>query len=533
MSKFTDVLQNKETPLNGVPFEDVVNDFLGIDTKGKRDITNTNIPAIAKLLAHLATGQNMELMVKNPASPSGGMPYSDLSTRYAIQYGPSGSTYAEFIYTAGGDAKAYSPMGKDSWYSAGLVLPMIASRADWLEAWQTIWKEEVTDQGFDNLAQATWDRFHDLIQVALSTCRYVDRTTANGPTCMVDYAIAVHAYHHGQDLDGQDLITLSHWSRSGPELGEMNPAHFSPWTWEKIDIRTLVPVFADESASIVNMASALPSTEARCGGYIGIEGPLLMSFFKGGFHTALLGPTGCGKNLAVGGAMAEIGKDYVMYSGTESTTDEQLLGVNSMDVNGKIVWNDGPLTRAMREGKPLFIDEFNRIPIRMQNVVISTMAGEKCVFLNEKDGEQVFAEEGFFIIIAQNPDGAVHSSDKAVTNRFQRTLAFTYPETIEREVDIIMSQLPFADRAKVTIMVEVAHKTRELALTGEVQAPLSPRSIINWAECDYHMGGLLTESAEYTIMYELCGLQSDNHYNLENHTMVTEIINMLSKKGRS
>ena len=78
----------------------------------------------------------------------------------------------------------------------------------------------------------------------------------------------------------------------------------------------------------------------------------------------------------------------------------------------------------------------------------------------------------------------------------------------------------------------IRDRTRELALTGEVQAPLSPRSIINWAECDYHMGGLLTESAEYTIMYELCGLQSDNHYNLENHTMISEIINMLSKKGR-
>jgi hypothetical protein len=70
----------------------------------------------------------------------------------------------------------------------------------------------------------------------------------------------------------------------------------------------------------------------------------------------LKGPTGCGKSRFVEAMAADVGRPLCTVACHDDTSATDLLGRYLVE-GGDTVWQDGPLTRAVREGAILYLDE--------------------------------------------------------------------------------------------------------------------------------------------------------------------------------
>src|SRR5690606_35040896 len=127
------------------------------------------------------------------------------------------------------------------------------------------------------------------------------------------------------------------------------------------------------------------------------------------------GPAGSGKT-----AMVEAGfPDVITVLGNGDVTVSGLVGGLVAD-GTSWRWVDGPLTRAMKEGKVLFVDEILRIPNEVLAILLGAMDGRGILRLDDNpEAPMVHAEEGFGVIAAYNPDvTGGRQLDEAILSRF-------------------------------------------------------------------------------------------------------------------
>ncbi len=89
---------------------------------------------------------------------------------------------------------------------------------------------------------------------------------------------------------------------------------------------------------------------------IGSEIPLFERAFQQRMPVMLTGPTGCGKTRLVEHMGVLLGRPVVTISCHDDLTSSDLVG-RFMVSGGDVVWNDGPLTRAVRDGAICYLDE--------------------------------------------------------------------------------------------------------------------------------------------------------------------------------
>ena len=70
----------------------------------------------------------------------------------------------------------------------------------------------------------------------------------------------------------------------------------------------------------------------------------------------LKGPTGCGKSRFVEAMAARVGRPLVTVACNDETSAADLVG-RWLVKGGDTVWQDGPVTRAVRTGAILYLDE--------------------------------------------------------------------------------------------------------------------------------------------------------------------------------
>lgn len=86
-------------------------------------------------------------------------------------------------------------------------------------------------------------------------------------------------------------------------------------------------------------------------------------------------------------------------------TVANLVGTHMPTPDGGWRWEDGPLTRAMREGRVLYLDEINKLPSEVSAVLHSAMDGRRMITLDDRpDAEPVYAVDGFYVLGAYNPE---------------------------------------------------------------------------------------------------------------------------------
>ena len=151
-----------------------------------------------------------------------------------------------------------------------------------------------------------------------------------------------------------------------------------------------------------------------------------------GIPALLYGPPGTGKTSVVEAAFP----DLITVAGDADTTVADLVGEYTQTPDGRYVFVHGPLVTAMREGRPLFIDDATLIPPTVLAVVYPAMDGRRQIVIKANCGEVITAAEGFYVVAGHNP--GVHGAilTDALSSRFSAQIQVTTDYDLADQLDI-------------------------------------------------------------------------------------------------
>lgn len=134
-----------------------------------------------------------------------------------------------------------------------------------------------------------------------------------------------------------------------------------------------------------------------------------------GLTVMLAGFPGCGKTAL---AEAAFGAELLTVAGHADTEVGDLVGTYTQRPDGTYEWIDGPLVVAMREGRPLFIDDATLIAPGVLARMYPAMDGRRRIVVREHTGEEVVATTGFYVMGAHNPGAPGAVLSEALASRF-------------------------------------------------------------------------------------------------------------------
>ncbi len=148
----------------------------------------------------------------------------------------------------------------------------------------------------------------------------------------------------------------------------------------------------------------------------------------------LKGPTGCGKTRFVEHMAAKLGRELVTVACHDDLGAADLVGRHLIG-DGDTVWVDGPLTRAVRRGAILYLDEVVEAR-RDTTVVLHPLADDRRTLDIERTGEHLVAPDSFMLVVSYNPgyQNILKNLKPSTRQRFV-ALTFGYPApAVERAI---------------------------------------------------------------------------------------------------
>ena len=218
----------------------------------------------------------------------------------------------------------------------------------------------------------------------------------------------------------------------------------------------------------------------------------MINFIDCSFGDGLLitGPTGCGKTSAIEQVLARLNYPAQSYTCGGSTEFMDLVGQWTM-IKGEMKWMDGCLTKAMRFGHVLILNEIDLVdPAELANMN-AVMEGSPLV-ISSNEGEIIHPHPNFRIVATSNSNGSgsdglyvgVQRQNLAFMDRFN-VIRVDYPsqEIEEAILGKIAPDIPKNIRSK---MVELANKVRNVFKGEEdgsvdLSITFSTRTLMRWA----------------------------------------------------
>jgi len=213
---------------------------------------------------------------------------------------------------------------------------------------------------------------------------------------------------------------------------------------------------------------------------------IALSTLRAGKHLMIEGPVGVGKTILANAVARYLGARVIRIDGDERYTEQKLSGWFDPPIvleKGYIedAFISGPLTEAMREGAILFINELNRMPEGVQNILLPSM--DEGTIEIPKIGT-VSAAPGFVIVATQNPREfvATTSLSEALSDRFELLLLGYQSE--EEEAGIVARRYPSASKDLVASSVWIARRTRT---HPDIRRGASVRAAMSICELSGHL----------------------------------------------
>jgi len=160
-------------------------------------------------------------------------------------------------------------------------------------------------------------------------------------------------------------------------------------------------------------------------------------------NVLLEGPVGVGKTHLALAVTHELGSPVFRVDGDNRYSEQKLSGWFDPPTvikkgYGQDAFIAGPLVEAMRKGGILFINELNRLPEGVQNVLLPAI-DERMIVVPRLG--VIRAAEGFLVIATQNPKEFVATShlSEAILDRFELVVLDYQSE--EEEVEIVTQRV--------------------------------------------------------------------------------------------
>ena len=181
---------------------------------------------------------------------------------------------------------------------------------------------------------------------------------------------------------------------------------------------------------------------------LGDEVALFLAAYDQRLPVLLKGPTGCGKTRFIEhlahriyrgeGARSRIAQPLQTVACHEDLSATDLVG-RFLLKGEETIWQDGPLTKAVREGAICYLDEI--VEARKDStVLIHSLTDHRRILPIEKLGQILEAHPDFLLVISYNPGYQNLLKDLKPSTR-QRFVAieFGYPSE-EQEAQIVMHE---------------------------------------------------------------------------------------------
>jgi nitric oxide reductase NorQ protein len=182
----------------------------------------------------------------------------------------------------------------------------------------------------------------------------------------------------------------------------------------------------------------------------------------------LKGPTGCGKTRFVEHMAWRLGRPLVTIACHDDLAASDLVGRYLVRHDGT-VWQDGPLTRAVREGAICYLDEI--VEARSDTVVVlHPLTDHRRMLPIDKTGELLAAPPEFQLVVSYNP-GYQHILKDLKPSTRQRFVALdlTFPPP-ELETRVVAHEGGLEPHAAARL-VSLAGRLRQLRDRGLPEVP--------------------------------------------------------------
>ncbi len=178
-----------------------------------------------------------------------------------------------------------------------------------------------------------------------------------------------------------------------------------------------------------------------------------------GLPVMIKGPTGCGKTRFVEHMAEKLERKIYTIACHDDLTASDLVGRHLIGANGTF-WQDGPLTKAVRNGGICYLDEV--VEARKDTtVVLHPLSDHRRILPIERTGELLHAHPDFMLVISYNPGyQSMMKGLKPSTRQRFVGLSFDYP-SLEHEV-VIVCQESGLEKSIAQQLVKLAHELRRL-----------------------------------------------------------------------
>jgi midasin len=221
-----------------------------------------------------------------------------------------------------------------------------------------------------------------------------------------------------------------------------------------------------------------PSTlsNVRCLGRVIASGP---------WPILLEGPTSAGKTSVVEYIASRCGFTVVRINNHEHTDISEYLGSFAPDSRGSLVFQDGLLVRALREGHWVILDELNLAPSEVLEALNRLLDDNRELYLSETN-EVVKAHADFRLFATQNPSGA-YGGRKPLSRAFRnRFIELHVGDIPSNEMIEILEKRSGCPPSHAKVLVAVMNALRQRRSTGNLFAGkdslITPRDLLRWAD---------------------------------------------------
>lgn len=194
------------------------------------------------------------------------------------------------------------------------------------------------------------------------------------------------------------------------------------------------------------------------------------------------GPVGVGKTFLVQQGLLDLKKKFERIDGDTRYTEQKLTGWFDPPIvlkkgYSKDSFIEGPLVTAMRQGKVLFINELNRMPEAVQNILLPAMDERRITM--PKLGE-LEAKPGFCVIATQNPREftATHALSEALLDRFEM-IQLDYQS---REQELLILKQEVSSKLKGNVLERLVDLIRATRNHAQIKRGASIRAALAMAK---------------------------------------------------
>ncbi|GAB4814206.1 hypothetical protein N2152v2_001252 [Parachlorella kessleri] len=198
----------------------------------------------------------------------------------------------------------------------------------------------------------------------------------------------------------------------------------------------------------------------------------------------LQGPTSSGKTSLVAYLAAQTGHAFVRINNHEQTDLQEYLGSYVSDESGRLVFREGLLVQAVRQGHWIVLDELNLAPTEVLEALNRLLDDNRELYVPELQ-ETVKPHPHFMLFATQNPPG-IYAGRKTLSRAFRsRFLELHVDDIPDTELITILEKrcaiAPSYASKLVAVMRELQRRRASSNVFAGRHGFITPRDLFRWA----------------------------------------------------